>query len=83
MEKKYDIIVSGAGPAGFCAAVSAARMGMKVLLIEESDSILGNITAGPLEAIMTFHDGKSQVRQRDCTGICGELHLGWGVRRTR
>ena len=61
MEKKYDIIVSGAGPAGFCAAVSAARMGMKVLLIEESDSILGNITAGPLEAIMTFHDGKSQV----------------------
>lgn len=63
MEKKYDIIISGAGPAGFCASISAARMGMKVMLIEASDSILGNITAGPLEAIMTFHDENRQVVQ--------------------
>lgn len=60
-KKKYDVIVAGAGPAGFCSALAAARAGASVLLIESSDSILGNITAGPLEAIMTFHDEKRQI----------------------
>lgn len=61
MREYYDIIVAGAGPAGFAAAVAAAKMGKKVLLIEQSDSILGNLTSGPLEAIMTFHDEERQV----------------------
>jgi len=30
----YDLIVVGAGPAGSCAAISAARAGMRVLLLE-------------------------------------------------
>ncbi len=61
MKQYYDIIIAGAGPAGFSAAIAAARMGRDVLLIEQSDSILGNLTAGPLEAIMTFHDEERQV----------------------
>lgn len=59
--RKFDVIVAGAGPAGFCAAIAAARMKSRVLLAENSDSILGNLTSGPLEAIMTFHDEKRQV----------------------
>ena len=31
----YNIIVCGAGSAGFCAAVAAARMGMKTALVEK------------------------------------------------
>ena len=29
---KYDVVVAGAGPAGICAAVAAARQGKKVAL---------------------------------------------------
>ena len=32
--KTYDIIVCGAGPAGICAAVAAARQGAKVALVD-------------------------------------------------
>ena len=31
---EYDVAVIGAGPAGVAAAVSAARMGMKTILVE-------------------------------------------------
>ena len=31
---EYDVVVAGGGPAGFAAAVSAARAGAKTLLIE-------------------------------------------------
>ena len=35
MKKKYDVIVCGGGFAGSTAAISAARGGAKVLLIEK------------------------------------------------
>ena len=33
---KYDVIVAGAGPAGFTAAIGAARTGKKVLLLDKN-----------------------------------------------
>ena len=33
--EQYDILICGAGSAGFCAAVAAARMGMKTALVEK------------------------------------------------
>ena len=38
---KYDVIVAGGGFAGICAAVSAARLGAKTLIIEKSGSFGG------------------------------------------
>ena len=38
---KYDVIVAGGGPAGFGAAVAAARKGCRTLLIER-ESALGS-----------------------------------------
>ena len=43
---KYDVVVAGAGPAGICAAVAAARQGKKVALIERYGTIGGNLTIG-------------------------------------
>lgn len=39
---KYDLVIAGAGFAGMCAAVSAARRGVKVALIQDRDVIAGN-----------------------------------------
>lgn len=42
---RYDVIVAGGGPAGTGAAISAARLGKKVLLIERYGFLGGNWTA--------------------------------------
>ena len=41
----YDVIIVGAGTGGSAAAIQAARMGAKVLLIEDTDWIGGQMTA--------------------------------------
>ena len=40
---KYDIAIVGGGPAGLSAAYSAARAGVKVILLEKDESIAHNI----------------------------------------
>lgn len=42
----YDLVVVGAGSGGFGAALAAARLGTRVLLIEKSDSLGGNAARG-------------------------------------
>ena len=41
-EKKFDLVVSGGGVAGVCAAVSAARLGLKVALVQDRPVWGGN-----------------------------------------
>ena len=48
----YDVVVSGSGPAGICAAVSAARQGSKVCLIERYGSVGGNLSVGHVGPIL-------------------------------
>ncbi|MCD6321657.1 MAG: FAD-dependent oxidoreductase [Clostridiales bacterium] len=63
MDKKYDVIVAGGGLAGCCAAVSAAKKGMKVLLIERYGFLGGMATAGLVNPFMPYtaygKDGES------------------------
>lgn len=35
MAKKLDVVVIGAGPGGYTAALKAAKLGLKVAVIEE------------------------------------------------
>ena len=46
MNKYYDIIVAGGGPAGMAAAWSAAKGGAKTLLVEKNSFLGGTGTAG-------------------------------------
>lgn len=50
--EETDVIVCGAGPAGFSAAIAAARSGAKVRLIEAQGCIGGVWTAGLLTWIL-------------------------------
>lgn len=59
--KTADVVVAGAGPAGIVAALAAARSGAGTVLVEQDFCPGSNITLGPLEAIMTFHDSASRI----------------------
>lgn len=49
---EFDVIVAGGGLAGTFAAVSAAREGCKVLLVESCGCLGGMLTAGSVPCIM-------------------------------
>ena len=51
-----DVLVAGGGPAGMAAAVTAARQGRRVLLIEAQNCLGGMGTAGMLPVFMAFAD---------------------------
>lgn len=61
METNYEIIVCGGGPGGLAAAVSAARAGRKVLLIERYGFLGGGATAMLVNPFMTYYAGERQI----------------------
>ena len=61
--KKYDVIVVGGGFAGVSAALSAARTGAKVLIVEKSNCLGGaasNCLVNPFMSNSTRLNGKRQ-----------------------
>ncbi len=42
----YDVAVCGAGIAGTCATINAAREGARVILVERGGSLGGTLTEG-------------------------------------
>ena len=65
----YDVAVCGGGPAGFVAAVSAARAGMRVALIERYGFFGGTATGGYVNPISGFFHKEKRV----VGGIAWEL----------
>jgi hypothetical protein len=65
----YDVAVMGAGPSGIGAAVSAARMGMKTIIIEKYGSPGGVATLSNVPYYMGFGaDGQQMI-----AGLAEEL----------
>ena len=69
--KNYDVVVTGAEPEGIAAAVSAARNGLSVLLIDERNKPGGLYTSGMLSMLdLNWNDNKQLVNQ----GIFKEMY---------
>jgi ribulose 1,5-bisphosphate synthetase/thiazole synthase len=65
----FDLIVVGGGISGSVAAIAAARLGVKTLLVEQYGFLGGMLTAGGVGPMMTFHAGNKLVVQ----GITNEI----------
>ena len=63
--KEFDteVLIIGGGPAGVCAAICAARQGVKTLLVEQSGFCGGMATRGLVGPFMTCYDaeGKNMI----------------------
>lgn len=66
----YECIVAGGGTAGFSAAVTAARSGLKTLLIEEKAYLGGTATGARIGQLMGFANGEESGPKR---GILKEV----------
>lgn len=63
---EFDIIVAGAGPAGLCAAMSAAREGATVALIEKHGVVGGNLTIGHVGPLLGVIDRHTMGGEIEC-----------------
>src|SRR5699024_6534200 len=63
VESPTDVLVIGSGPAGLAAAISAAREGMSVRLVERYGYLGGNLTGALVGPCMTSFslDGETQL----------------------
>ncbi|HPT25513.1 MAG TPA: FAD-dependent oxidoreductase [Bryobacteraceae bacterium] len=69
VEAKYDLLVAGGGPGGSAAAIAAARLGAKVLLVEGTGCLGGMATSGMMMSFCPVADGEK------C--LTGGLMLEW------
>lgn len=59
----YDTVVCGGGMAGVAAAVSAARQGIRVALIESGGELGGDITKGFVPQLLDCHEKGGFVKE--------------------
>lgn len=58
IDEDYDVVVAGGGPAGAAAAISAGRLGAKVLLVEATGCMGGMGTSGLVTAFDPMANGE-------------------------
>ncbi len=84
LHSRWDVIVCGAGPSGIAAAVSAARLGVQVMLLERYGTVGGCLTLGNVTTVMgsvargSIRDeiARLLVSPDSSTGIDGEEAKG-------
>lgn len=77
-----DVLVVGGGPGGVCAAIAAARLGVRVMILDSGNCLGGMATKGLIGPFMTCYDryGEEQIIK----GLFGEIvdrlvENGWAI----
>ena len=71
---EVDVVVAGGGVAGIAAAVSAARQGATVLLVEKANFPGGLWTGGLILPVLATHGkGKTVAWDKASHGFCAEI----------
>ncbi len=60
-DKPYDVIVAGGGPAGSAAAICAARLGLRTLLVEATGCLGGMGTSGLVSSFGPVANGERML----------------------
>ena len=60
-EEGYDVVVAGGGPGGSAAAICAARLGAKTLLVEATGCLGGMGTSGLVASFGPISDGRRML----------------------
>lgn len=70
----YDVLVAGGGMAGFGAAVAAARMGCRTILVERESALGGLATVGLVNIPLDFAAGISAEMLKRLDEVNGHWH---------
>ncbi len=76
-----DVIVVGGGPAGMCAAICAARQGVRVILVEESGACGGMAARALVGPFMTCYEEPGLMQPVPSASYL--LVWPWGRRQER
>jgi dihydrolipoamide dehydrogenase len=80
MPERFDLVIIGAGPGGYVAAIRAAQLGMQVACVEKRGTLGGtclNVGCIPSKALLDSSEWYAQARSKFARhGIqCGDLRL--------
>jgi dihydrolipoamide dehydrogenase len=82
MTSSYDVVVLGAGPGGYVAAVRAAQLGLSVAVVEEKywGGVCLNVGCIPSKALLRNAElAQIFTRHADTFGIRGDVSFDYGV----
>jgi dihydrolipoamide dehydrogenase len=82
MAKEYDVVIVGAGPGGYIAAVRAGQLGLKTAIIEKKywGGVCLNVGCIPSKALL--HNAEvvhTLTHQADELGIKGDFEFDYGA----
>src|SRR3954467_8731211 len=86
MAKQYDLVVLGAGPGGYVAAIRASQLGLKTAVIEKKywGGVCLNVGCIPSKALLRNAElAHVLTSEKDKFGITGEASMDYGVTHKR